>query len=95
MEVELWPNNMRLKMKCYWDVLRNTYGTWETFWEHDGNMLGTHCEQKKNKKSPPPLGEKKPEKEKTKCLEPFPWLHEIFILKMIFHHFQFWTNSSF
>jgi hypothetical protein len=34
MDVELWPNNMGLKMKCYW----------ECFKEHIrdlGNILGT------------------------------------------------------
>jgi len=46
-----------------------------TCWEHIVN-------KKKQKVSlPPPFSEKKPVKEKTKCLEPFPWLHEIFILK--------------
>jgi hypothetical protein len=33
MEIEPWPNNVGLKMRCYWDVLANTLRTWETFWE--------------------------------------------------------------
>lgn len=55
--------------------------------------MGTHCKQKKQKVSPPP--KRKLEKEKTKCLELFHWLHEIFILKIIFHHFQFGLIPSF
>jgi hypothetical protein len=59
-------------------------------------MMGTcweHIATKKTKSTPPPFP--KLEKEKTKCLEPFHWLHEIFILKMIFHHFQFGLIPSF
>lgn len=45
MDVEPEPNNMgQKKLKYYWEHLR----------EQVGNILGTHWEQRSQKKNPPP-----------------------------------------
>jgi hypothetical protein len=63
MRVELWTNHNGIKLRCYWERLReqlgNTLGGASR--EHDENILGTHWEQgrKTKKKLPHPQKEKK------------------------------------
>jgi hypothetical protein len=64
MRVELWANHNGIKLRCYWERLReqlgNTLGGASR--EHDENMLGTHWEQ--GRKTPKNLPN--PERKKKK-----------------------------
>ncbi len=57
MEVELWPNNADKNRGIIGKVLGNTLGTWGTFWEPDGNLMGPHWEHvgRREKTKDPPL----------------------------------------
>jgi len=67
MQVEPWPNNMGLKMRSYWESLRecieNLRNILGTCWGQIGNI-----HQTKNSCPPPPA---KPESKKTKLPKAF------------------------
>jgi len=71
------------------NMLGNTLGTWETYWESDGNPLGTlkeHIENQRKMKKKSFAPTLKRNKSKPPWM-PSHWLHEISLPKRVGHHF--------
>ncbi len=71
------------RVKSYWEYI---WGTHLEFGKHVGNIKGMPWEHTgNNKNSTTPPSPKRGKKNPPKC---YHWLHEIFICKIVCHHFQ-------
>ncbi len=85
-------------MRCYVEHVRERIENLKTFWESDGNVLGTWWEhirnrKKKKKKKTNPLS---PKTQKRKLITPNKsshWLHEVSYLQSGLLPFKTGTNT--
>jgi hypothetical protein len=72
-EVQLWGNNYGINCGAIGNILRNTLGTWWTWWEHFFWMSHPHPPSVQRKRAWPPLMH----------VEPFHQFHENSIHKIV------------